>query len=54
MKLGFFDTLLIVSLLLALGVVGSLDTMRIGLVPGAASLAICLGVALISVKEISR
>ena len=54
MKLGFFDILLAVSLVFALGIVGSLDTMRIELVPGVLALLICLGAALISVKVISR
>ena len=54
MKLGFFDILLAASLVLAWGIVGSLETMRIGFVPGILGLVVCLGVALVSVKVISR
>lgn len=54
MKLGFFDILLVLSLVIAWGIVGSLDTMRIGFLSGILGLVVCLGVALVSVKVISR
>lgn len=54
MKLGFFDILLALSLVVAWGIVGSIETMRIDLLPGVLGLLVCLGAALVSVRAITR